>query len=160
MLRTVLWCWLAALLPLAVSCASLEVLPADDPHRDEGVVFYPPKLYCSISEVETEDGSKSAKAEILSLPDYAHPRRVTWSGGLFGSVAPKVTLTNGWMLGSLEGEVASGFSGAMSAIEDLAGLHTPGLGPVIPGIYPLEWDADRQQFTVIWDRPLLQFRKQ
>lgn len=135
------------------SCASVSISPTSNPDCAEGIVYFEPAPHLVLSESAKD---KSRTASILMLPDRGRARQITWSSGLFGTVKPKVTLTDGWMLGSVESEITQGFTEVVKAIAESALLVDDTRKP---GIYPLRWTPETETtpgtWSVDWDRPVM-----
>ena len=57
--------------------------------------------------------------EVVMLPDPSQTYAIDWSTGLFGNVAPDITLEDGWKLVALKGEIDSGLADGLGAVKDL-----------------------------------------
>jgi hypothetical protein len=61
----------------------------------------------------------SYAVKLVYLPDYSHPMALQVKSGWFGTTTLAPTLTDGWMLASLNGSVDSGTANTISALSGL-----------------------------------------
>lgn len=137
---------LAALLTISSGCASTTVRNlGSDEVSSQGIIYYEPMPHLKILRtVDSADKPSGSTASIIYLPNRDRPRRLTWSGGLFGSANPNFKLENGWNLTGFETTVDSGFS---AVLENIPGIResTGDEAPhrVVVEIYPLTWDSGK-----------------
>jgi hypothetical protein len=131
---------------LCAGCASVSVRRLDkgDAGYDEGVRFYRPWPYLSITKEVGANNAKTLKAEIVMLPD-ADPSNeyvVQWSAGWFGTTNPNVTLSEGWNLTGFNSKVEAGTSALLTSLAGVAtsikDVRTTGEPELVPGLYRMQ----------------------
>ena len=144
---------LFAVASILVGCASVKVVPVQNPYgsagkvmtpNEAGVRFYRPALYVWITAPPPKKKGDPVeyKARIVTLPDYSQEYAIQWTTGL-GSVNPSFDLADGWNLTDFNSRVDSGAASLIretaGAVVDLGSVVTGRKGERLsPGLYRLE----------------------
>lgn len=117
---------LLGLMLLISGCATTTVTKNPGP-RDKGIRFYRPKPYLLVKPLhyDATKGGDVVAISIEYLPDYNEEYSIRARGGL-GTNATDVSLTNGWMLSTINQKLDSQFDDNVSAVGSLIG-SLPGL---------------------------------
>jgi hypothetical protein len=130
---------------LTASCAEISVHKLKENGADytEGVRFYRPWPYLSVTKELDANKNPMFKTQFLMLPD-ADPTNeyvVEWKSGWFGTVNPNFNLTDGWNLVAFNGKVESGTPAVISSVASLAtavGFSEREEDKLVPGLYRME----------------------
>lgn len=149
--------WIVLVALVFTSCANITVrqLTPEKPY-DEGVRFYRPWPYLSVSQEQDANKNPILKAQVIMLPDASPEGEyvVEWKSGWFGTVNPNFNLADGWNMTGFNSKVETNAAALVTSLGSFAGAiglaSTDGSKheAIGPGLYRME----RRQMTT-GDKP-------